>query len=110
MTPTGGPRKGQQPAVTVLVVPDCPHRDLAVARASQALSDAGYTAAVDVVVLATPQEADAAGFGGSPTVLINGRDPFPAPDTSTWACRLYRTEHGLEGAPSLGQLHEVLQR
>ena len=96
------------PGVSVVVVPDCPHRDLAVARASQALVDAGFRATVEVLVVTTPEEADAVGFGGSPTVLIDGRDPFPAPESTTWACRLYPTEEGLQGAPSLAQLREAL--
>ena len=91
-------------------MPDCPHRDLAVARASQALRDAGFPSTVDVVELATPEEADRVGFHGSPTVLIDGADPFPTSESATWACRLYRTEEGLEGAPSLTQLRAALQR
>jgi hypothetical protein len=96
--------------VSVVVAPDCPHRDLAVTRASQALNDAGFPTTVDVLVVTTPEEADVVGFGGSPTLLIDGRDPFPAPESTTWACRLYPTEEGLEGAPSLTQLQQALHR
>jgi hypothetical protein len=38
---------------------------------------------------------------GSPTLLVNGKDPFGPPDASpAIACRMYRGEDGrLEGAP-----------
>jgi len=45
-----------------------------------------------------------AGLGGSPTFLVDGVDPFPVGDGTSWACRLYRTEAGLQGAPSVAQL------
>lgn len=54
-------------------------------------------------------EASVAGMSGSPTLLINGRDPFPAPTLqgggSGVSCRIYRDEHGhVVAAPSVEQL------
>jgi hypothetical protein len=49
------------------------------------------------------------GFSGSPTVLVDGRDPFAAGSARAGlTCRRYRTERGVEGAPSVAQLRAVI--
>lgn len=51
------------------------------------------------------------GFHGSPTVLIDGADPFADPDApGGLTCRVYRTENGLAGSPTIEQLREALSR
>ena len=43
----------------------------------------------------TVEEAERVGFLGSPTILIDGTDPFDAPGaTPGLSCRLYRTDTG----------------
>jgi len=57
----------------------------------------------------TVEAAERAGFPGSPTILIDGVDAFgdgSAP--AALACRMYMTEHGPAGAPSLAQLKNAL--
>lgn len=57
----------------------------------------------------TPEQAEASGFRGSPTVLIDGRDPFTDPVAlAGMSCRVFRSEAGLAGAPSVEQLLAVL--
>lgn len=57
----------------------------------------------------TEQDAIAVGFAGSPTILIDGRDPFATGDEQVGlACRVYSTPHGLAGSPSVEQLVEAL--
>ncbi|MDR7253361.1 hypothetical protein J2X46_002346 [Nocardioides sp. BE266] len=57
----------------------------------------------------TERAAVAAGFTGSPTILIDKRDPFATGDEQVGlACRVYATPHGLAGSPTLDQLVEVL--
>jgi len=57
----------------------------------------------------TPEEAEVVGFRGSPTVLVNGRDPFSDPSAPVGlACRLYLTPDGLAGAPTLDQLRAAI--
>lgn len=97
--------------VTILVLDDCPHRDLAVARVAHAARNLGATVLLEcpeVRVLAR-RDALAAGLHGSPTILIDGSDPFPFTGDGTAACRLYPTGCGLESAPSVEQLEEVLR-
>jgi len=48
---------------------------------------------------------------GSPTLLVDGRDPFTVPGTvPAVACRLYKGENGrAEGAPAVPALNQVLE-
>jgi hypothetical protein len=96
--------------IEVLTVADCPHRDVALDRLRDALRVAGRT---DVPVIERQIDsfdaALAAGMRGSPTILIDGRDPF-APEGSepSLSCRLYRSTDGTDGAPTVAALVEVL--
>lgn len=58
----------------------------------------------------TPEEAERLGFRGSPTVLVDGHDPFATGDEPTGlACRVYPTPEGYRGAPTRSQLREALE-
>lgn len=61
-------------------------------------------------MVADQAEAERSAFNGSPTILIDGRDPFAEPGaTPSLSCRIYRTSHGPAGAPGLDQLRKALQ-
>src|SRR6266496_690683 len=101
---TSGPAAGEaiMPELTVLSVPDCPNEPVLVERLAEVLADhPGARLARHVV----QDEADAARLGmrGSPTLLVNGVDPFGAPDApASVSCRIYRDETGQAGgAPSV---------
>jgi hypothetical protein len=95
--------------IEVLTVPDCPHTPLVAARLAEALGGRG-----DVRVawheVADDAQAARLGMHGSPTVLVDGTDPFAAPGTPTgYACRIYRAADGTsDGAPSVAELRRVL--
>ena len=97
--------------LTVLAVAGCPHATLMEERLAAALAG-GPPAVVIRRVITDPEEAARAGLHGSPTVLVNGSDPFAAPGQSaSMSCRLYDNGSGrLEGAPSVGQLRRALGR
>jgi hypothetical protein len=60
-------------------------------------------------VIASAREAAAAGMHGSPTLLVDGADPFARPgEAASLSCRLYRG--GAGGLPSAAALREVLSR
>jgi hypothetical protein len=49
-------------------------------------------------------------FRGSPTILLDGRDPFAdAPSPTGSACRVYVTENGAAGSPTVEQLMKILE-
>lgn len=97
--------------VEVLVVPGCPHRDAAVALVRGLLAELRLTdVAVRVGVIDTTQEAQQRGFAGSPTILINGVDPFARPDhLAALACRMYPTRTGTGPLPDTDALRRFLR-
>lgn len=94
--------------ITVLHVEDCPSLGLLRPRLTEALERVGVAATHDERVVAADDDAIELGFGGSPTILIDGRDPFPADSANALTCRLYPTPSGWQGAPTVDQLVEVL--
>jgi hypothetical protein len=95
--------------VTVLYVEGCPHIALAVERVTAAFERLRIDVPLDLKLVDGEEQAAALGFGGSPTVLVDGRDPFPNAPAGL-SCRLYATEKGMQGAPSIAQLVEALRR
>jgi hypothetical protein len=95
--------------IDLLYSPDCPNRSLARAHLDEALASTGLAALVREQEIRTSEEAARLGMRGSPTILIDGRDPFGAAAGSTvLSCRLYDGEAGYTGAPKVEQLIEVL--
>ena len=63
------------------------------------------------ILVDTPEAAERAGFLGSPTVRIDGEDPFAAPGAAVGlSCRVYPTVDGLIGCPTLAELRAAFQR
>jgi hypothetical protein len=59
-------------------------------------------------VVATVEDAEVARFRGSPTILVDGVDPFALGDEPFGlACRVYQTPDGLAGVPTAEQLEAV---
>lgn len=60
-------------------------------------------------LVSTPEEAEATQFRGSPTILVDGRDPFATGDEPVGlSCRIYQTPDGPAGSPTTAQLEEIL--
>ena len=89
----------------------CPNWITADERLKDALRVTGVTATVNYETVETPGDAERTGFRGSPTILIDGEDPFADQAGRVGlTCRMYRTEQGPEGAPSLEQLVVAIRR
>lgn len=97
--------------IELLVVPDCPNEADAAELITTAAADTGVQATVTRIVIATLGQARERGFVGSPTILLNGADPFAQPDAAVaLACRLYSTPDGARGVPTLRDLRQALKR
>jgi hypothetical protein len=97
--------------VKVLYFNDCPNWRIARQRLDEALHATGLAQRVDVTyqTVETDEEAQRVGFRGSPTILVDGRDPWAdSRATGGLSCRIYATERGPDGAPSVAQLTEAL--
>ena len=99
-----------RPAFSVLVVADCPHAVPAAAALRAAMDDVGYAGEPIVTrVICTDEEAQAWGFLGSPTFLVNRQDVFPAPGQAPGlGCRLYRANDRVAGVPTPADLRAHL--
>jgi len=87
----------------------CPHWRVAEQRLRSALASAGLDDQVQHVLVETPEDAERLDFLGSPTILIDGHDPFARGDElPAMACRVFSTPNGLEGSPTVEQLADVL--
>lgn len=88
----------------------CPNWPVARDRLAEALALRDRTdAEIKYRMVETYEEAVTSGFIGSPTILIDGRDPFAEPGAQpSLSCRIYRTPEGLSGSPTVAQLVEAL--
>ncbi len=94
-------------AVQLLYFDGCPNWATADRRLGALATELGFT--VHHHEVTTPEEAERVGFRGSPTILVDGRDPFARGDEPTGlTCRLYDTPDGPAGAPTTDQLRAVL--
>ena len=96
----------------LLVVPDCPNEAAAVAAVQAAARQAGLgEGGLRVTVIGTDEQARGHRFAGSPTLLIDGVDPFADPSAPIGlTCRIYSTTDGPAGVPELAQLRAALVR
>jgi hypothetical protein len=88
---------------------DCPHWRVIEARLSALRPKLGFK--FDLRLITTEEEAQLLGFRGSPTILLDGVDPFKTGDEAVGlACRVYNTPTGLAGSPTDEQLFEAISR
>lgn len=97
--------------LTLLTVPGCPNAAVFEERLAAALAGRPVVV-VGRRKVADEREAAGAGMCGSPTLLINGVDPFAVPgQVAGLSCRLYRDATGrLEGAPPVEALRWALEQ
>ena len=97
--------------ITIQFFDGCPHWKLAEQRLLHAMSD---LAREDVEItyqrVDSPEDAERLAFHGSPTFLVGGRDVFARREMDVnFGCRVYETEEGTQGVPSVAQLRHVLR-
>jgi hypothetical protein len=100
--------------VEVLYFDGCPAYGAAEKTLREVLADVGIVAEVAEVALVavnTDEEARRLRFPGSPTIRVDERDLFPAPEREAWrlGCRVYVTPEGLKGSPTAEMLREALE-
>ena len=96
--------------IEVLYFDGCPTYRVAENRLRQVLAEEGIEAEIELVAVNTDEEARKLRFPGSPTIRVDGRDLFPAPERGEWrlGCRVYATPEGLRGSPTAKMLREAL--
>src|SRR5919199_4581946 len=96
----------------ILYFDGCPAYETATKTLRAVLVEEGLEADVELVAVNTDKEAKRLRFPGSPTIRVDGRDLFPAPEREDWrlGCRLYATPGGLRGSPTTEMLREALTK
>ena len=88
----------------------CPKWRIAYARLTTALRQAGLSYVEPVLErVESPEDAERLHFVGSPTIIVNGGDPFdPSATSFGLRCRVYETPDGPSGSPTTDQLRDAL--
>jgi hypothetical protein len=97
--------------VTLQYFDGCPNWQHTEGLLREALRDLGRAEArVYLRRVDSPEDAERLGFHGSPTILIDGADPFAEDDAAVGLmCRVYSTPNGLAGSPTIEQLAQAIQ-
>lgn len=93
--------------VTLLYFDGCPNWETTDRRLRELADEVGFDLTHRKVE--TPEAAEELAFHGSPTVLVDGRDPFARGDEPVGlSCRIYQTPDGPAGSPTVAQLRAAL--
>jgi hypothetical protein len=92
--------------ITLQYFDDCPNWRVAEERLRAALTELGRPhEPIEHQRVESPEDAARVSFGGSPTILMDGVDPFADPaGPAGYACRVY----GGDAAPSVAQIRRAL--
>jgi hypothetical protein len=96
----------------ILHIADCPGVVLFEQRIAEAIAGVRADVVVTRRVFDSDSAATDAGMTGSPTLLIDGHDPFAEPGlVASLSCRLYRADGGgVDRAPSVTALRAALDQ
>lgn len=90
--------------LTLLYFEGCPHWVDADRLVSEVAAELGNIE-VDRRIIDTPEQAEKERFRGSPTILVDGTDPFADMDAPAGlSCRLFQMPDGPAGTPTKAQL------
>ena len=89
---------------------ECPSWHQALENLRQALRAEGVNLEVSLVRVEGEDHAQAVRFQGSPTICLSGNDLFPEqPRGYGLTCRLYWTEEGPKGWPTVNMIRQRLR-
>ncbi len=97
--------------ITIRYTQECPNVAGAERNVREALRAARKRARIRRELISSSDDADRLRFVGSPTILVDGADPFADPRAIPGlACRIYDTPDGRRFAPSVSQLRDALEQ
>jgi hypothetical protein len=96
--------------VQLLYFDGCPHWTVLEERLREALELLDDPSTIEYLQVESQGEAERLRFAGSPSILLNGMDPFTLPTSAFGlSCRVYSTPDGPSGSPTLEQLVGALR-
>ena len=88
----------------------CPNWKVADERLKEAMKAEGVNSKIEYTNVETFEDAERLNFIGSPSILIGGADPFmPESARPGLACRVFATEDGPQGSPTVNELRSALK-
>ena len=94
--------------VELLYVDGCPHWKTMARQLDTLAAELGLS--WTPILVETPESALDFQFHGSPSLHVDGADPFATPDTPVGlACRIYQTPNGPSGTADINRLREALR-
>jgi ABC-2 type transport system permease protein len=96
--------------IELLYFDGCPTYRNAEEDLRRVLAEEGVEAEVELVEVNSDEESRRLRFAGSPTLRIDGRDPFPVTERGAGGlgCRVYATPEGMKGTPTAAMIREAL--
>lgn len=95
--------------VSLLYFDGCPNHHDTLVLLEGLLDDAGWDGTIQLVNVDSTERAEELAFRGSPTVWINGGDPFHDADARVGlSCRIYPTDAGYRGTPPEDELRAAI--
>jgi hypothetical protein len=96
--------------VSLLYFDGCPNHKDTLVLLNGLLDEASWEGTVQLVNVDSPERALELDFRGSPTVRIDGVDPFLDHDAPPGlSCRIYATGSGFQGTPPEDQLRTAIE-
>ena len=95
--------------IELLYFDDCPSYRTAQRLLSEALAEEGLSGEIEMIAIKDDADAQRWKFAGSPTIRLDGVDPFPRDETNYGLeCRIYVTPAGYQGWPTKAMLRAAL--
>ena len=96
--------------VELLYFEGCPSYQTAARLLREALIEECMSPAIEAIRIESEADAQQLKFVGSPTIRIDGNDPFLSGEANYGLeCRLFTTPEGLKGWPTKDMLREALR-
>ncbi len=96
--------------IELLYFDGCPSWKTALENLRQVLETENLPYPIRLIEIATPQQAQEECFLGSPSFRLNGTDLWPETRTRyNMSCRVYQTDQGMRGSPSVEMLREKIR-
>ena len=95
----------------LLYLPGCPNHGATASLVRSVLQAEGLKAEFNEIPVTDHEQAEAVGFPGSPTLLVNGRDiETGSPSQVGFACRTYVVEGKPLGVPPRSWIEHAIRR
>lgn len=97
--------------ISLLYFDGCPNHHSTLMLLDTLLDEAGWTGQIQLIKVVSLEQADQLDFRGSPTVWVDGVDPFLDPEAPVgFSCRIYPTASGYQGTPPEQELRMAIAR